>query len=232
MATAFVARNTHLGSPHSLTVYYKYVKEMPVYSKPAKEFIQSVVEKYPEYAKLQLELHVSPFYGWRDAFVWQPVVDFDDPSSVPIAKQFCKEELSPTPYKYFVEVTGTSVHIVSQTAYGPIREDQISELRAYLRERFKDYQHLDITSSIRHLPIRRTPSTDSQHRFIIMPIRVSKFLSSSYESLVKELVHSIPSSRTFAYVVASYTLPRVLADIGDAPWGVGRYFSNKKQEVK
>jgi hypothetical protein len=224
MATTIDQDGSHLGSPRSLTVYYKYVKEMPIYSKPASAFVQSIVEKYSEYARLKLELHVSPFYGWRDAFVWQPVFDFDTPASVEVARHFCRSELSGVS-GYFVEITGVSVHIVSRDAYGPLKKDQIAELREYLRETFAEYQHLDIVSSVRHLPIRRAPSIDTLHRFIIRPIRITEFLSTSYESLIKELQASVPSQLQFGYIVATYTLPRALLPLREAPWGVGRKFT-------
>jgi len=226
MATVVFESSTPLGSPSSLIVYYKYVKEMPVYQKSAKSFLTSIVEKYKEYVSLKLELHVSPFYGLRSSFVWQPVIDFDTPESISVAKQFCKEELS-SYSKYFVEVTGTSVHIVSRIAYGPIKEDEITVLREYLHERFRSYEHLDITSSIRHLPIRRVPSVDSTGRFVMRPVMVTQFLGSSYEELIKQQVHSLPTRMQFGHILANYTLPRMLLPWTEAPWGASKVVSGK-----
>jgi len=163
---------------------------MPVYRKHLDEFIESVSEKWTEFKVGDIELHVSPFYGYKGKLVWQPVFDFDGRSSKVDLQRFCENEIDDI-YNWYVEETHDGYHLYSYVGYSGFELSDIEKLRARLTHLYSSYTSLDIRSSIRHLPIRRLAKLQ-------VPTSV-RTLNEGFESIKDEL--------HFAHVLRQYVVP-------------------------
>lgn len=139
-----------------------------------------------------MELLVSPFY-WtgpdttKGPLYWQPIWDFDttNPSD---CIGFVNKQINASPAfirkYYYVEVTGNGYHLVCKRAYYLNKPNNISELRNRCKREYKPvHASLDVVSSIRDMPIRRTLSAVSRKRKngleFIIPLDLEEFLQHS-----------------------------------------------------
>ncbi len=150
-------------------VSYKYVKTMAPVIRSRSYFLKSVTSKWQQIRDLKLELHVSPFYIWNNQFIFQPVFDFDGPTAKVELENFLGTYTSIKSPDWCIEYSGQGLHLFSTVGYYSIKTSQVSDLRNTFRDRLKQFSHLDITSSIRDLPIRRLPSVSSNGTFVMQP---------------------------------------------------------------
>lgn len=190
-------------------VKYKYVEQMPIVRKSRDEFIKSILEKYDQFIHKKLELHVSPFYETSRGIYWQPVLDFDKPVGISEAKAFIETELVYNKVRlqdWFVEITSSGVHVCSHLAIGPI--ESIENLRNLLKRQYAHkYKHLDLNTSVRDLPVRRTLSLSSNGEHLVLPIRITTFLRSSYEEIIEEIESKTLTKEMFRKLLLTYVLP-------------------------
>lgn len=198
-----------------LVVCYKYVESMPIVRKVVPSFLSSIIEKWEEYRKLRLELHVSPFYEYGDSLVWQPVLDFDGEDGKKELLAFYREQLKDDrKMSWFAELTGEGAHLCSRVGYYGIEPNDISKLRSNIKSLFQRYTSLDVTSSIRHLPIRRVPSASKGHEWLMFPVRPHQIM---YVDPKKDFRYDL---KRFKNVLYYYTLPITLKHIRELPWEV------------
>ena len=216
---------------NQLGVYYKYASQMPVYNKSTAGFIQSIEDKYNDFIDKKLELHVSPFYNHKHFYFYQIVFDFDGPKAYKEAQSFCRAELIKEKLPmadWFVEFTGTDVHVVNKVAYGPVTLNQIRDIRDHVKRTLgKYYPTLDVSSSIRHLPIRRSLSLDSKHKLLVLPARVTMFMAYSHEHIVTALSAIEITRARFNNILVNYVLPTKIQSIQDAPFGISKALKGK-----
>lgn len=168
--------------------------------RPISYAIDSISTKLARYIKSKsnrdsFELFVSPFY-WStqyhgdmySPFYWQPIWDFDTRTLASVKSFLLREVSSSKKHKYFVEVTGTGYHIVCRDAILLHNTNDINNMRKrFKREYGPLYRHLDVVSSIRDVPIRRsysrTKSYSSQvnarakqnNLSIVIPLEIDEF---------------------------------------------------------
>lgn len=216
---------------NQLIVHYKYVAQMPIHSKPVASFIQTIEEKYTEFIDKKLELHVSPFYGHKQFLFYQIILDFDGPKAYKEAQSFCRTELVKEKLPitdWFVEFTGTDIHLASKIAYGPITLNQIKNIRDHIKRTLgKYYPSIDVKSSIRHLPIRRCLSLDSKHKRLVLPVRVTMFMSYSFKHIMSSLEAIDLTPKQFSNVLINYVLPTKIRSIQDIPFGIYKTLKTK-----
>jgi hypothetical protein len=205
-----------------LTVAYKYHVATPVAIKSWSGFIKTIEDKYDTFIALKSELHVSPFYSYKGQLYLQFVFDFDGVKAFEEAKQFCRKEIIRNKLSlndWFVELTGTSVHVVSRSIYGPISERDIKRIRDYVYKRLgRYYISLDIPTTIRNLPVRRCLSLSSNKKFMVLPFRIPTFLSKGKNELEKIISQTDITKSVFHNILTQYTLPTNIKSLSDAPF--------------
>jgi hypothetical protein len=218
----------------NLLVYYKYTTKMPIQAKTMPSFVQSIFEKYKDFEKKKGELHVSPFYGYRDTNYLQLTFDFDGGDAFKDGQRFCRMELVKEKENlndWFVELTGRGLHVVNHNAYGPILRSQIEGIRKFLSQKLsRHYGSLDMSTSIRHLPIRRSLSLDSFGKTIVNPIRVTTFLSQSKIGLEQLQSKFELTEDKFKDILENYVLPKKIEYMDEAPFNLLRSLRKRKQE--
>ncbi|MEM0173962.1 MAG: hypothetical protein QXI16_05605 [Sulfolobaceae archaeon] len=172
---------------------------MQIIKRSATYFLLSISDKWKAVSEQKLELHVSPFFEFKGQFYWQPVFDFDNIESLTTLTQFLDsyKGLQSPPW-YLERSSPIGYHLFCTIAFGPIKKSEIIDLRRRITNRLQSFINLDITSSIRDLPIRRLPSVDSTGTFTMVPLTLDRKDAVKFSKITQYTVFDL---------VKNFTLP-------------------------
>lgn len=187
----------------SLICFYKYSVFSPVITRNVSHLYNSLKEKKEEFLNKKLELHISPFYEEKNGdLYWQPIFDFDNIFYFDKFKKYILYDENKN--DWFIEITDTYFHLVSKNAFGPVKKDEIFKIRL----KFKYFSNfgIDVSSSIRHLPIKRSLSQINSGKYISTPVELKNFSIkhiTKKENLSEEQFYNILSVYIFPHKLKS-----------------------------
>lgn len=199
---------------------YKYSVTMKPNFNTVKHIKGRISSMYKEFRSKKLEILLSSLYENNYQYYWHPIFDFDSVNVTEI-KSFLRNEISDIDNTY-IEITKNGFHIVVSTAYGPITNYEIKQLREKTKNMFiKEYITYDWKMSLVITPIRRTFCyyTTASGRNVISCIDAKTFLNMKYKEIFhyKKTFVDVINEKIFNSIINNVLFPtrstRKLSDI-------------------